>query len=285
MVSKTALKVLEQVGKGNKKVPVIANALGISASQVYRIAKQLSKEEILTLSKSSLHPEMKTHVSLLLQLLADHPNLAKPFSGSGLKVFMAIIEPKTTKEIEQETGLHKTTILKKIKEGLKISLVYPERNKYKINDKIWSKAKEFLQELKAYEDSLDTRVPVSATIYYKNDEEIVFSTKEEVDASSTAFSAFEHFGIKILTTTHYYYLPKKQLTKEEVFAHALNVTEKDKDPRNIIFVALFYLKHNPNIQHPILENIKSVLAGEKVDRYPSKEEIKSRAELYGIKIK
>lgn len=287
LFSKTELNVLAQVGIGNKQVSEIAKALKISDSQVYRLAQKLSEKGMIILSKAILQPTMKTHVNLLLQIIAEFPNLSKPFSGTGLKIYTTIIEPKTIDNIEKETGLHKTTIFKKLNQGLRMSLVFPKDHRYKVNDEIWPKAKEFLIELKKYEESIDPRVPVNSIIYYKNDKEIIFSSKEEIDAVKTAFSAYEKYGIKILTVTYYYYLPKRKLTKEDVFIHSLHVTEKDQEIRHLIFIALFYLKFKKElsrIKHPIIEKIERLLIGEKIDMFPSLAEIKDRADVYGIKV-
>ena len=111
---------------------------------------------------------MKTHVNLLLKLLSKTANLSSPLSGTGLQIYLAILEPKTIKEVEKETGLHKTTILKKINQGRKMSLLLIENKKYRINEKIWPDAKDCFIELKKYEDSVDTRIPVNSIIYFKN---------------------------------------------------------------------------------------------------------------------
>ena len=58
-----------------------------------------------------------------------------------------------------------------------MSLLIIKKNTYKINESIWSDAKEFFIELKKYEGSIDNRVPVTSTIYFKNEEEILFSNK------------------------------------------------------------------------------------------------------------
>jgi hypothetical protein len=284
-LSKTELKVISELGKGNKSIIGIAKALKISTSQTYRIAQNLNKKGIL---KDSLQPEMKTHVNTLFKLLSRVPNLSTPFSGTGIKVFTAIIEPKTIAQIQKDTGLHKTTIFKKINQGRKMSLLIIEKKTYRVNEKLWVEAKEFLTELKKYEESVDKRVPVTSIIYFKNDEEIVFSNKDELDAALTGFSAYVDYGIELLTITYYYYLPKKKLTKEEVFVHSLYATEKEKDIRHIIFIALFYSKFKKELQHikhPIVEGIKKILKGERIKGYPSLQEIKDRAEVYKIEAK
>ncbi|MBI5389293.1 helix-turn-helix domain-containing protein [Candidatus Woesearchaeota archaeon] len=285
--SRTELELTAQIGNGNKEVPAIAAALKISPSQVYRICQTLSQKGILTLKDGTLQPEMKTHVNLLLTAISHTPNLAIPLSGTGLEIFLCLLEPKTVKEVEKETGLHKTTIHKKIYQGRKMSILTKEHTTYRVNEKIWQEVRAYLTELKRYEESIDTRVPVNSTIYFKNKKEIVFSTKEALDATPTAFSAYKNEGIKLLTTTDYYSLPKKNLTRKNIFIHSLKVAEKDLDPRTITFVALFYAKYKKelrNISHPILSALHKIFEGGLIPNYPTLQEIKDRAEVYDIKI-
>jgi len=281
----TELKVISELGKGNREIIKIAKALKISSSQVYRIAQKLCQKDMVNLSEGVLQPEMKTHINMLLTLLSKAANLSSPLSGTGLEIYQAIIAPKTIKGIEKETGLHKTTVLKKIKQGRKMSLLLIENKMYRINEKIWPDAKECFIELKKYENSIDPRVPVNSVIYFKNKEEIIFSNKENIDAERTAFSAYEKFGIEFLLITNYYYLPKRHLTKREVFMHSLYVAEKSQDTRDLIFVALFltkYKKELSKIKHSIVENLNKVFLGEKLSGYPTFAEIKDRASIYYI---
>ena len=287
ILSITELKVISELGKGKSKISEIATALKISNSQVYRIAQKLNLKGIVTLSEGTLQPEKKTHVSMLFKLLSKTSNLANPLSGTGMQIYQVIIEPKSIKEIEKETGLHKTTILKKIKQGRKMSLLLSENKTYRINEKIWPDAKECFTELKKYEYSIDKRIPVNSVIYFKNTDEIVFSNNQDIDAEKTAFSAYEKYGIRILLLTNYYYLPKRQLTKKEVFIHSLYVIEKNQDTRDLIFLALYLAKYKKDlseIKDPIVENLKKVFLGEKISRYPSLAEIKDRARIYEIKV-
>ena len=97
--------------------------------------------------------------------------------------------------------------------------------------------------------------------------------------------SFKSFpNIKIFTTTNYYFLPKKQLSKKDVLLHSLYIEEKEHSIQNLIFIALFYLKFKIQINHKILTNLNLVLKGKKIKNYPSYQEIKDRAEVYGIKV-
>lgn len=283
-LSITELKVISEIGNGNKHITDIAKALKLSDSQTYRAIQSLKKKGIL---KSNNEPSEKTHVNKLFKLLSRANNLSEPLSGTGLQIFTDLIEPKTVTQVEQDTRLHKTTILKKIKQARKMSFLMIKKNTYQINHNIWSDAKEFFVELKKYEESIDDRVPVTSTIYFKNDKEILFSNKDELNATLTGFSAYKDFGIKIYNITYYYYLPKKELTKKEVFIHSLLIVEKEKKIQNLIILALFYAKYKKelkDIKSLIIDNLNKVFNGEKVQDYPSLQEIKDRAEVYNIEV-
>ncbi|MFH1174155.1 MAG: helix-turn-helix domain-containing protein [archaeon] len=285
MLSITELKAISELGNGKSSITELATTLKISKSQVYRIAEKLNRKGIVALSEGELQPEKKTHVSMLLKLLAKASNLANPLSGTGMQIYQAIIEPKTVKEIETETCLHKSTVLKKIRQGRKMSLLLLKNRTCQLNDKIWPDAIQFFIELQKYEYSLDQRIPINSIIYSKNSKEIIFSNNQDIDAQKTAFSAYENYGIKLLLLTNYYYLPKKSLTKKEVFIHSIYVTEKSQDMRHLIYVALYFAKYKnelSKIRHPIVENLKKILLGEKIAKYPSLEEIKDRAQVYNV---
>jgi len=278
---------LSELGKGNRIISKLAKALNISLSQTYRVAQKLSRKRMLILLKGTLQPEMKTHVNMLLTLLSKAADLSRPLSATGLQIYLALLEPKTIKEIEKETGLHKTTILKKIKQGRRMSLLLIENKKYRINDKVWPDVQEGLTEFKRYEDAIDPRVPVNSMIYYKNEDEIVFSNKGDIDAEKTAFSAYDQFGLKLLLITNYYYLPKRKLSRAKIFIHSLIVAEKSRDIRDLIFVALFlakYKKELSKVNHLLVKNLNRVFSGEKIPGYPGLEEIKDRAKIYQIEV-
>ena len=107
-------------------------------------------------------------------------------------------------------------------------------------------------------------------------------------ASFTAFSAYEQFGIKILSPTNYYYFPfEKSLSLRKVFMHSLYVADIDKEYRLCLYVTLFYLKHKRKlglIQHHLLDTMKEVLKGKQFEGYPTLAEIKEKAQIYDIHI-
>lgn len=285
-LSKEELKMLEQLSKGNNKVESVAKSLKKSKSHVYRLAKSLAVKGMIELKKGILEPKRLTHVAILLSLLSQYPSLIPPFSDSGISLFTALLTVNDLEGIMGKTGMKKAMIFRKLKQARAISLV--EKKKYAINSRIWPKAEEFLSELSRYEKAADSRLPIGSEIHFRNEKEIVFSSKAGIDAAITGFSAYKEYGINVLSPMTDYCLPKRKLSKKDIFRHSLYIAENEKSARNITLVALFYIKFRKSfakVKNNILDNIKRILKGDKIEGYPSLEEIKEKAETYGIEVK
>lgn len=287
-LSEIELKILQQIANGDTDIKKIAENLNRDVSRIYRTKNKLIEKNFLEFSQSNLNPKKTIHVTLLLQLLIKHPNITNLLSGSWITILTELLHPKTVEEVESKIELKKSIIYKKIKQAIDISAVIQKENhKYVINEKIWRDLKDFLVEYKKHEETTDSRISANSKIYHKNQNEIVFSNKSDLNASLTGFSAYEEHGIKLLLTTNYYYLPKKTLTKQEILKHSLYIAQKDKNIRNLTFICLFYLKNKNDllsIKHPILDKIKQILKGKIIQGYPTLEELKEKAELYDIKL-
>lgn len=285
-LSKGELLILEQVAKGNTSLKSIALALNKSEKQIYVYVKNLTDKNFVLLLNGVIESKRLVHVSLLLQIVSKIPNLIPMLSGTGIPILMAMLKPVKIDDISRETGYKKTAIYEKISEAKKRSLVRKNISIFEINDKMWAELKEFLEETKKYESKTDVRIPTSAIIYYKKDNEIIFSSKENIDAAKTAFSAYDEYGIELITPTNYYYLPKKRLTKEEILLHSIYVAEKENDVTDLIFIALFYAKYKNDIKidHKILTNLSFILSGKNIKDYPNYQEIKDRADVYNIEL-
>ena len=286
-LSSTDLGILRQIAQGNRNIKNIASALNKSKAQIYRSGKKLIEKGFILHSRRFYEPAKTFPANLLLQILSEHSAIVKPFSNSGIEILTLLFEPKTIPEILKQLKIRKTQLFKKLNQARVISLVRKQNGKYLLNEKLWANAIDFLRNLKHYEQTTDPRVPANSAIYFKNEKEIIFSSREPVHATPTAFSAYEKYGIKILTYTTYYYLPNKKLSKKEVFRHSLCIAEKEPDTRRIIFVALFYKKFRKELssmKNRMLENLNKVFGGQRIPGYPSLAEIQERAEVYGIKI-
>lgn len=288
-LTKPELEILSKMAEGREKISDIANALKKGKAPVYKAIKKLENKGFVEKKNKGVFASSNTHVSLLMRVLATYPNASGVLKGSGIKVLYSILKSekgKTPVQIVKETDIKKAMVYRIIKRARNIGIIIKENNLFVFNENLWPVLKEFIIEFAKYYENIDSRVPADSVIYYKNDKKIVFSNKKELDATQTAFSAFEDYGIKILNITYYYHLPKKKLTKKEVFQHAIYVAEKDKEIREIIFIALFYLKFKnelKSIKNELLDNIKGILKGKTIKGFPTLNEIKERAEVYDIR--
>ncbi|MBN2422381.1 hypothetical protein JXB41_04075 [Candidatus Woesearchaeota archaeon] len=286
--SKTELQLLEQVALGKKQVLEIAQALNKDKSQIYRIIKSLEQKGFLSLKNKAIEPSELLHVQLLLRELSRQSSFIDDISGCGLTLYLYILDtPRSIEEITKATGIRPNTIFYKIRIARRKSFIKTIDGKYLFNGELWKGLKEFFAELKKYEKAYDKRIPPGSVIYYKTKEEIVFSTKAEYNAALTGFSAYGIYGIKIYPVDNNYYLPKKRLSKKEVFVHSLYRCEKEKTIQNLILLALFYVKYKKElskIHHEILDNINKVIQNNKIEGYPTLSEIRDRAEMYDIKL-
>lgn len=286
-LSKNELQVLAQTTQGNSTIESIATKLNKDISTIYRTKNDLVKKDLITFTNKTIEPRRLPHVSILLQMITEHPNIIELLSDSGIPILSQLVETGTIQQIQERTNLKKSMIYKKIQQAKQISAIQKsDENTYKINKQIWKDLYSLLKFIKQYEETTDVRIPADSKIYYKKNNEILFSNKRNVDATKTGFSAYEHFGIKILLTTNYYYLPQKKLDTKDIFIHSINITEKEMNSRNLTFLSLFYLKFKKeldHIHHPIIKKIRQVINGKRIQDYPTYEEIMEKVDLYDIK--
>jgi predicted transcriptional regulator len=283
----TQLNIIHILGKGISNPIEIAKAIKKSKSQVYRAIEGLEKESLVELNKKKLQLKPTTHANLLTKLLVDNPNLIHLLSDSAIKILLELIEPSTINLVATKLNMNKAGIYRWIKKFQKVSVVRRKDSKYYFNEMLWSELKEFLIVYQKFNEHIDSRVPLRATIYYKDEKEILFSSKAGEKGTLTAFSRYKDYGITILTTKNYYRLPEKKVSLKHVFIDSLQIAEKEKESRNLIFIALFYMKHKSRlsvVKHTILNNIKEVLKGKEIEGYPTLRDIKDRAEMYDTRI-
>jgi hypothetical protein len=245
------------------------------------------KEIIESLDHSNIIVKKQVHISLLLGLLRENKSLMDFLADSGIKILTTLEQPQTINKIIVETGLKRGIIYRKLKKAISINLIRKRGTEFEINDDIWSTIREFIVSLLKYEQTLDTRIPTESIIYFKKNNEVIYSSLSEQKATKTAFSVFGDYGIRIFNKENFYYLPEKKLTIKEVFKQSLLITEKNREIRYLLYCVLFYLKFKKQlggVKSSILENIKLILEGKVIKGYPSLSEIKEKAGQYDIQL-
>jgi hypothetical protein len=194
--------------------------------------------------------------------------------------------PKSLEALAVETCIPGDTLYGYLKDLLRLGVVRRSREgkayHYSFNFILWPELKDFVTSLLEYQTQ--RHVPREALIIKSYVDSVLFKSIRQQDAVPTSFSAYDSYGIELGLRDNYYTLPRREPSIQEVFIHSLDSAE---DLRQRLFCILFYLKYKDNlesVQHPMVDEIKEVLKGEKIKGYPSMEDIKDRAALYGIKL-
>jgi hypothetical protein len=257
-----------------------------SRKQLSRAARELEQQGLLLRQRGKFQPARTPATNLLLRLLPTYPNLIPLLADSGLPVLISLLAPKTVEEIAHQTGFQKNTVYRKLQQARALSIVNKKAKQYSLNLIIWPELVEFLREYKQVQETVLLALPADAFIYSRKRKEVLFSSAQPLEATKTAFSAYEKYGIKLFLPREYYLLPQRKLTLREIFLHSLLITEKEKTMYNLTYAAIFYLRHKAGLRslsHPILTALKQVLRGKKgrkIPGYPSRLEILARTEVY-----
>jgi len=194
--------------------------------------------------------------------------------------------PKSVEMLSKETGIPSKTIYYYLKDFIILGIVRKTKgirgSLYSFNYIIWGELKDFVISLQ--EHRFRRLIPRDALLIRSYSDNVLFKSIRRHDATPTSFSAYGDYGIDLGLRDNYYTLPKRDLSIKEVFIHSLDSAE---ELQQRLFCILFYLKNRnklDGIEHPMMNEIKAVLEGERVKGYPSIEDIRDRAELYEIEL-
>jgi hypothetical protein len=126
-----------------------------------------------------------------------------------------------------------------------------------------------------------------SSVIYPAQLSIAESNKEIENSSLTAFSVYPKYGINIIMPSNYHHIPKENLDIKQIFNDSLIILKDDKDYRKILYAILFYIKNKrklKRIKHELVYKFQLILKGEKIEGFPSFEEIKEKARQYDLKI-
>ena len=195
-------------------------------------------------------------------------------------------DSKSLEALSGETGIPSDTVYYYLKGFLHLGVI--ERSKkgkayqYSFNYILWPELKDFVTSFIEYQAL--RLVPREALLIKSYGDNVLFKSLRQQDATLTSFSAYRDYGIELGLRDNYYTLPKRELSIREIFIHSLDSAESISQR---LYCILFYLKNGErleDVQHPMMKDIGAVLKGEHIKVYPTLEEVKEQAELYGITI-
>jgi predicted transcriptional regulator len=191
---------------------------------------------------------------------------------------------KSLRVLAEETSISSDTIYYYLQDFLSLGIASRSKEGkayfYSFNYIIWPELKDFVTTLLEYQ--ILRLVPREALLIKSYGDSMLFKSLRLQDATLTSFSAYEDYGIELRLRDYYYTLPKRKLSVGEIFTHSLDSAEGIYQR---LYCILFYLKNKESlkgVRHPMMEDIRAVLRGERLKGYPAQEEIEEQAELYGI---
>lgn len=188
--------------------------------------------------------------------------------------------------LEKETGIPKKTIYRYLKGLLRLGAVKRTKKNsvylYSLNRILWPEIEKFVAALREYQAL--SFVPREALLIKSYNDSVLFKSIRVQDATATSFSAYADYGIELGLRDNYYTLPKRELSIQEIFIHSL---DSAGELSGKLYCILFYLKDREKLgatEHPMIKDLKAVLQGERINGYPTLEDIEERADLYDIRL-
>ncbi|MDR3282845.1 MAG: MarR family transcriptional regulator [Candidatus Methanoplasma sp.] len=283
MFSQGEMEVLSEISNGNDSIRHISERTGKSIPQIYKIASTLHSKDVAHLCDGKIIPERKTYVTLLLDILRT--SNAAALSGNALELLKEFEESRTVAEVAKRTGLHQTSVSRRIRKMVAVGLIWKSGSKYVINDKLMPGLRPMADAYAEYNKANDMRTPPGSKIYHATKSLIIFADGRGDDFTKTAFSKYEEYGLKFYPGTYYCVSPPMDVTLRDAFIHSLLILETAKEWRLKMMALILYVKFKDelhDITHPIKDDMDRVLKGERIKGWVKLAEMQERADMYGV---
>lgn len=240
------IKAFAYVVQGENTLTKLANALHKSIYWTDLVLNSLEKEGFIAKKKNYMmrgnrlviEVAQTPHALKLKEALFTYSGIffEDILTNSRLLFLAAISEDwMTAKMAIQLSGISKY-IVDKFRPQLKNrGIIAKKKNLYTINEKAWPLLKEFLIAYKDYS-------MIEGYVKWKYNEMMLFEVNNEklIQNNATGLYAYENYGVKVNVVSALCFLPKKKLSKEEVFVHSLF---EIGDSRKLHLALTFYLKN------------------------------------------
>lgn len=228
---RTALRILTQLRDEPLTVSQLAERVEKNQGWVSELVSELEEQHLVEKNRQ-VHLADTYEAALLVELM-DTYNLETILAGKREDVLRALLAaPRTVAELET-AGFAASTVYQVVNDLQSAGVV--ERtpdNAYWIVD----------ETLRAFLTA-SGRTP-GETVYQAGDETVVV-TSGEAEGDSTAFSAFQRYGVDYYPTRQYRYRGERDLSLEDVLVHAVLCAENTKQ---MAMCGVFYLMHRATLE-------------------------------------
>lgn len=221
----TALRVVDYLRDRSSTIGELADALGKSQSWTSEVVSDLEDEYLV--ERADGVRLANTYEATLLAELIENYDLDKVLTGTKEDILEALLSrPKTVAELQQQ-GFAKSTLYQHLNEIQETGAISRTEDGYAITD---DTLQSFLE--------ARTRTTPFETEYRANGDQLVATSKDDIDGTPTAFSAFTRYGVDYHPTKTYVYRGDGSPALEDVLLHAVTLAETKKQ---IGMAAVFYL--------------------------------------------
>jgi DNA-binding HxlR family transcriptional regulator len=227
-----ALRVVDCLRDRSYAVGELAEAIGKSQSWTSEVVGDL--EDAHLVERTDGVRLANTYEATLLAELLERYALEKVLTGTKEDVLVALLPgPKTIAELQQQ-GFAKSTLYQHLNEMQETGAIAHTDDGYAIGDET---LRSFLE--------ARTRTTPFETEYRANGDRLVATSKDDVDGTPTAFSAFTRYGVDYHPAKTYVYQGDRSLDLEDILIHAVTVAENTKQ---MAMAAVFYLTHRATLE-------------------------------------
>ena len=225
------LRVIDCLRDQSYSVGELADAIDNSQSWTSEVVGDLESAHLV--DRTDGVQLATTYEASLLAELLDRYALKNVLIGTKEDILGALLDgPKTIPELQTQ-GFATSTLYKHLNEIQETGAIAHTDDGYAITD---DTLRSFLE--------ARTRTTPFETGYRANGDRLVATSKDNVDGTPTAFSAFTRYGVGYHPAKTYAYQGDRSLGLEEVLIHAVTVAENKKQ---MAMAGVFYLTHRATL--------------------------------------
>ncbi len=245
-LTKPQLAAYAEIIRGANTVDKVVAKLHKSPNRVSEILSELEQEGFI-LKKPDYHQRGSrwgieisgTNYSLRLrELMMEYQSIKFEdlLAGSKLLFLAALSEDWISlPEALKLCQISRHTVNRYIRNFLQRGIVQKKYGLYILNAKMWPMLRQFILDYKNYG-------LFGGHIKWRFQKEMIFEVdrEENLQGEISGLARYRDYGVEVGVISALCYLPKKKLSKEEIFVHSLFEVD---DPRTLHLAATFYIKN------------------------------------------
>jgi len=250
-LNKPMIEAFNKIAHGIEGIDNLSSAINKSPNRTVEIINDLEKEGFITKksnysikgSRKIIELANTNHAVKLKELIFEYKTIKfnEIMSDSKLLFLAALSEDWMNTNSASDLSSVSKYMIERYRKMLKDRGVISQKDGlYKVNEKAWPLLKEFLIAYKNYST-------IRGNVKWKYGDEVLFEIDREemMQGVATGFYMYKDYGVEVGVISALCIIPKRKLSKEEVFVHSLFEVD---DPRTLHLALTFYLKNKLNYQ-------------------------------------